>query len=140
MHYILRILRACVRIVLSIARRIVEAIVRCMGMLVCALLFKVIVAVRISRTSEMMGFLGLGARWRARWKISKLLLLDVLPRALGMFFGTTHTSREVFQTIHMQSATSIAGRQNSFPPLKIIHTRNHLRFERTTVVPFVMAD
>lgn len=64
----------------------------------------------------------------------ELLLLNVFPRALGMLLRAAHAGSEVLQTVHVETATTIAGRHDTFAPLKLLHARYHLYLERTTVI------
>lgn len=74
----------------------------------------------------------------ASLKITEFVFLDILPRTLGMFLGTTHAGCQILQAVHVQATTSITRRQNPFPSLEILHARNHLQFKGTAIIPFVM--
>lgn len=64
----------------------------------------------------------------------QLALPNFLPGALRVLFSATHTGCEIFKAVHVQSAASVTGRENTLTLPQTFHPMDHLRFERTAIV------
>lgn len=65
---------------------------------------------------------------------AQLPFANLLPRAFGVLLGATHACCKVLQTVHVQSATTIAWWQNAFTLGERFHLVHHLCLERSSVV------
>ena len=66
--------------------------------------------------------------------LPQLVIGDVFPRALGVFFRAAHAGGQVLEAVHVEPPTAIAWRLDAVAPLQLLHPSHHFGFVRTAVV------
>lgn len=67
--------------------------------------------------------------WNERgWTIGRVYLIffDVAPRAFGVLLSAAHAGSQILETVHVETATPITGRNHSFSTAQLFHAGDHL--------------